>query len=65
LLHSYSGERRAAAKGLVEFDHKWARVVGARATRTTATDGLPRVAREFVNNLPFTCGLTIQYEPVR
>lgn len=63
LLHSYSGERRAAAKGLVEFDHKWARVVGARAEDDLATDGLPRVAREFVNNLPFTCGLTIQYEP--
>ncbi|MBX3605395.1 MAG: FAD-dependent monooxygenase [Piscinibacter sp.] len=61
LLHSYSGERRAAAKGLVEFDHKWARVVGARSA-DDATDGLPRVAREFVNNLPFTCGLTIQYE---
>ncbi len=61
LLHSYSGERRAAAKGLVEFDHKWARVVGARA-EDDATDGLPRMAREFVNNLPFTCGLTIQYE---
>jgi phenol 2-monooxygenase len=61
LLHSYSGERRAAAKGLVEFDHKWARVVGARAA-DDATDGLPRVAREFVDNLPFTCGLTIQYE---
>jgi phenol 2-monooxygenase len=61
LLHSYSGERRAAAKGLVEFDHKWARVVGARA-EDDAADGLPRVAREFVNNLPFTCGLTIQYE---
>src|SRR5690606_20217235 len=44
------------------FDHKWARVVGARA-EDDATDGLPRVAREFVNNLPFTCGLTIQYEP--
>jgi len=64
LLHSYSGERRAAAKGLVEFDHKWARVVGARAEDdTTGDDGLPRVAREFVNNLPFTCGLTIQYQP--
>ncbi|HEY8906293.1 MAG TPA: FAD-dependent monooxygenase, partial [Rhodoferax sp.] len=62
LLHSYSGERRAAAKGLVEFDHKWARVVGARV-EDDATDGLPRVAREFINNLPFTCGLTIQYEP--
>ncbi|MDT3680585.1 MAG: FAD-dependent monooxygenase [Burkholderiaceae bacterium] len=61
LLHSYSGERRAAAKGLVEFDHRWARVVGARA-EDDITDGLPRVAREFVANLPFTCGLTIQYE---
>ena len=62
LLHSYSGERRAAAKGLVEFDHQWARVVGGLAEDDGA-DGLPRVAREFVNNLPFTCGLTIQYEP--
>ncbi|MCW5636779.1 MAG: FAD-dependent monooxygenase [Rubrivivax sp.] len=63
LLHTYSGERRAAAQGLVEFDHKWARVVGARAEDDAATDGLPRVAREFVANLPFTCGLTIRYEP--
>jgi phenol 2-monooxygenase (NADPH) len=63
LLHSYSGERRAAAKGLVEFDHRWSRVVGARAEDDAGTDGLPRVAREFVNNLPFTCGLTIQYAP--
>jgi phenol 2-monooxygenase len=62
LLHSYSGERRAAAKGLVDFDHQWARVVGGLAGEDAA-DGLPRVAREFVNNLPFTCGLTIQYEP--
>jgi phenol 2-monooxygenase (NADPH) len=62
LLHSYSAERRAAAKGLVDFDHKWARVLAAR-TEDDAIDGLPRVAREFVNNLPFTCGLTIQYEP--
>jgi phenol 2-monooxygenase len=65
LLHSYSAERRAAAKGLVEFDHKWARVVGATAAEDSAedaSDGLPRVAREFVNNLPFTCGLTIEYK---
>ena len=41
--------------------HKWSRVVGARAD-DDATDGLPRAAREFVKNLPFTCGLTIQYE---
>ncbi len=66
LLHSYSGERRAAAKGLVEFDHQWARVVGGTAGEGLAFDpstaGLPVVARAFINNLPFTCGLTIQYE---
>ena len=61
LLHSYSGERRAAAKGLVEFDHRWARVVGGHDEQRSA-DGLPRMAREFVDNLPFTCGLTIRYE---
>ncbi|MCD6680754.1 MAG: FAD-dependent monooxygenase [Burkholderiaceae bacterium] len=61
LLHSYSGERRAAARGLVEFDHRWARVVGERA-EDDVTGSLPRVAREFVANLPFTCGLSIQYE---
>ncbi|MBL8308662.1 MAG: FAD-dependent monooxygenase, partial [Rubrivivax sp.] len=67
LLHSYSGERRAAAQGLVEFDHQWARVVGGLAGEGLAFDpataGLPVVARAFINNLPFTCGLTIQYPP--
>ncbi len=64
LLHTYSAERRAAAKGLVDFDHKWARVVGEKGETTELSQAgdLPRVAREFVNNLPFTCGLTIQYE---
>ena len=65
LLHSYSGERRAAAQGLVEFDHQWARVVGGTAGNDLrfdpATEGLPVVARAFINNLPFTCGLTIRY----
>ena len=71
LLHSYSDERRAAAKGLVEFDHKWARVVGGIVDSNeggdtpfdASTAGMPVVARAFINNLPFTCGLTIQYEP--
>jgi len=92
LLHSYSGERRAAAKALVDFDHQWARVVGAKAGQDgagtggdggdrvgvgggagggvgggsggeAAADGLPPVARAFVRNLPFTCGLTVHYPP--
>lgn len=62
LLHSYTAERRAAAKGLVDFDHRWSRVVGD-ATEDDVDADLPRVAREFVANLPFTCGLTIRYDP--
>lgn len=62
LLHSYTAERRTAAKGLVDFDHEWARVVGAKPVKDD-TGSLPQVARAFVNNLPFTCGLTIHYQP--
>lgn len=64
LLHSYSAERRAAAKGLVDFDHRWSRVVG---TRDEATDPdsakMPRFQREFIANGRFTAGLTICYDP--
>lgn len=62
LLHSYTAERRAAAKGLVDFDHRWSRVVGSRST-DDATDDMPRFQREFIANGEFTAGLTIQYEP--
>lgn len=69
LLHTYSDERRAAAQALVAFDHRWSRVVGEHAEAeadpagTDADPTLPRVAREFIRNLPFTCGLTVQYAP--
>ena len=62
LLHSYTGERRAAAKGLVDFDHRWARVVGTRS-EDEADAEMPRFQREFIANGEFTAGLTICYEP--
>lgn len=62
LLDSYSAERRAAAKGLVDFDHRWARVVGTRSD-DDADGAMPRVQREFIANGEFTAGLTIHYEP--
>ncbi|MEM8579890.1 MAG: FAD-dependent monooxygenase [Pseudomonadota bacterium] len=62
LLHSYSGERWAAAKGLVDFDHEWSRIVGTRFN-DDAVEELPRFAREFKKNLRYTSGLTIQYKP--
>jgi phenol 2-monooxygenase len=61
LLHSYTAERRAAAKGLVEFDHRWSRVVGTRS-EDDADAALPRFQREFIANGEFTAGLTIEYE---
>ena len=40
-----------------------ARLRGSKDAMKPIVDGLPRVARAFVDNLPFTCGLTIQYAP--
>jgi len=62
LLHSYTAERRGAAKGLIDFDHRWSRVLSDQ-TADDPSNPVPRVARTFAQNLPFTCGLTIRYEP--
>ncbi len=62
LLHSYSAERREAARVLVETDHKWSRTVGAAPTEAELRgDVPPRFQQEFVANLPFTAGLTVRY----
>jgi phenol 2-monooxygenase len=62
LLHTYTAERWAAAKGLVDFDHRWSRVIGERSDEG-GDDTVPRFQREFIANGEFTAGLTIQYEP--
>lgn len=61
LLHSYTAERWAAAKSLVDFDHRWSRVVGNRPEDDTDA-AMPRVQREFIANGDFTAGLTVCYE---
>ncbi|MDU8925832.1 FAD-dependent monooxygenase [Alisedimentitalea sp. MJ-SS2] len=61
LLHSYSDERRAAAKGLVDYDHQWARIVSAPPS--DGEGGMPRVQRQFIDGGTFTAGLTVQYAP--
>jgi phenol 2-monooxygenase (NADPH) len=60
LLHSYTAERRAAAKSLVETDHRWARAVGTRSESDGT--GMPRFEREWLANGEFTAGLTIHYQ---
>ena len=62
LLSTYTEERRAAAKALVDFDHRWSRVIGARE-ESDATSEMPRFQREFIANGEFTAGLTVCYAP--
>ena len=64
LLHSYSAERQLEAKRLVETDHQWARIMSAPPTQSEldGTD-MPRIQKQFIENLKFTGGLAVRYEP--
>ncbi|KRI00836.1 FAD-dependent monooxygenase [Curvibacter sp. PAE-UM] len=64
LLRSYSKERLTEAKRLVETDHKWARVMSAPTTQAER-EGIeePRIIRQFKENLEFTGGLAVKYDP--
>ena len=62
LLHSYTSERWRAAKELIEFDHRWSRVIGSRDEHDDTAD-VPRFQREFIHNLEYTSGLSTRYEP--
>ncbi len=64
LLRSYSRERLTEAKRLVETDHKWARIMSAPTTQAER-EGLeePRIIYHFKQNLEFTGGLAVHYDP--
>ncbi|PLY05662.1 MAG: phenol 2-monooxygenase [Arcobacter sp.] len=57
LLHTYSAERRAIAQALIDYDHKWARVMSAPIDNKTVS-----VKDHFVEGGTFTAGLSVQYE---
>lgn len=62
LLHSYSAERWAEAKRLVDTDHEWARIMSAPPGESELDNGdEPRFVRAFKENLEFTGGLAVQY----
>ncbi|RVT49804.1 FAD-dependent monooxygenase [Rubrivivax albus] len=64
LLRSYSRERLAEARRLVETDHEWARIMSAPTT-PAERDGTeePRIIRQFKANLEFTGGNAVHYAP--
>jgi phenol 2-monooxygenase (NADPH) len=64
LLHSYSAERLAEAKRLVDTDHQWARIMSAPPGQSELDGGgEPRFVRQFKENLEFTGGLAVKYGP--
>lgn len=64
LLHTYSGERLAVARGLVEYDHKWSRFMGAPLDdNETFADAAERIKGQFLKGGTFTAGLSVQYTP--
>lgn len=64
LLRSYSKERLTEARRLVETDHRWARIMSAPTTQAER-DGTeePRIIRQFKENLEFTGGTAVEYNP--
>lgn len=64
LLHSYSAERWLEAKRLVDTDHAWARTMSAPLTEEEKAGKVePRIIQGFKNNLEFTGGIAVKYDP--
>jgi phenol 2-monooxygenase len=67
LLHSYSAERQAVARELIEFDREWAgilsRVSGTAGDRPDDTVDPAEVQRYFVRHGRYTAGTATRYAP--
>jgi phenol 2-monooxygenase (NADPH) len=65
LLHTYSAERQAVARELIDFDREFSRLFSARARETTERDSpLPdpeQFQRYFVAQGRFTAGVATRY----
>ena len=62
LLHTYSGERQAVAKELIDFDREFSRRFTARAAGT-ADAGPEEFQRYFIAQGRFTAGVATRYAP--
>jgi len=64
LLHSYSAERQGVAQDLIEFDHRWARIISAPIEESeVGSDEVPLFQKHFIEHGRFTAGLTVKYTP--
>ncbi len=67
LLHTYSAERQAVAKELIDFDREWSRMISARPKGSEANDGEgidpAEFQRYFVQQGRYTAGTAVRYAP--
>jgi phenol 2-monooxygenase (NADPH) len=67
LLHTYSSERQAIAKELIDFDREWAEVLSSASKSTTDGDGKgfdpAETQRYFVRHGRYTAGTAAHYRP--
>lgn len=65
LLHSYSAERRAVAKDLIDFDREWSRILSERPTvdDKQSEDESPKFQRYFIEHGRYTAGMSVTYKP--
>lgn len=65
LLHSYSAERKAIAQDLIDFDSRWARVLGAPPKSAENPNGVDpaEVKKHFIQIGRYTAGVATVYEP--
>ncbi len=65
LLHSYSAERQAIARELIDFDRQWARMLSAPVKSGTNPDGVEpeEVQKYFVRHGRYTAGTAVRYRP--
>ncbi len=65
LLHSYSAERQAVAKILIDFDREWAAMLSAPLKSDSNPDGIEpaKVQKYFVQSGRYTAGTATCYTP--
>ncbi len=63
ILHSYSAERQAVAKDLIDFDREWARIIGAPPDANEGGAGeAPKFQRYFIEHGRYTAGMSVTYQ---
>jgi phenol 2-monooxygenase (NADPH) len=65
LLHTYSAERQAIAKELIEFDREWAKMLSSPLKQTPDGEGVDpaEVQRYFIKHGHYTAGTATKYKP--